>query len=133
MLDPSVGGAEDAPVMPPGLTLHALLRSGLVLAGLLFLAVGVGESVAGRMKVTQYQDLVQATETAPRPDVPALFPTANEGHERHQVYVAKLAFYQLLLTSGQLLSALGFALLALGVLRLRLQAARAAPEMSLPN
>jgi hypothetical protein len=114
---------------PPPLTVQALLRSGLVVAGLLLLGVGIGDSIAGRTKIAQYQELLRTTAAAPA-DPAALFPTASEGQQRHQLAQAKLAFYQLLLTAGQLISALGFVLLAIGVLRLRLRAARGLLESS---
>lgn len=106
-----------------------LLRSGLVLAGLLLLAVGLGDFVAGHVKIAQYEQLMQATAPRVQRDPAALFPTASEGEERHQLAKAKVAFYQLLITFGQLLSATGFALVALGVLRLRLRAVRPGPEL----
>lgn len=102
-----------------GVTVRSLVRSGLVLAGLLLLGVGIGDTIAGRSKIAQYEELVRTTAASVPPrDPAALFPTASEGSERHELARAKLAFYQLLLTAGQLLSAMGFALLALGVLRL---------------
>jgi hypothetical protein len=102
----------------PGVSLVSLARSGLVLAGLLLLGVGLGDTIAGRAKIKQYQQLQHATAAASRPaDPAALFPTASEGSERHELARAKVAFYQLLITAGQLLSALGFALLAFGVIR----------------
>lgn len=108
---------------PAGVSLGMLARSGLVLAGLLLLGIGLGDTIAGRLKIAQYEDLVRTTAAlVPQPDPAALFPTATEGSERHELARAKLAFYQLLLTAGQLLSAVGFALLALGVLRVLRQA-----------
>lgn len=99
------------------------MRSGLVISGLLLLAVGLGDSLAGQAKIAQYQELLRTTAAPAPADPAALFPTANESSERHGIARAKLAFYHLWLTVGQLLSALGFALLALGVLR----ALRASP------
>jgi len=55
-------------------------------------------------------------------DLAKLF--ANLVTERHELAQAKLAFYELLLSVGQVLSALGFTLLAVGVVRL-LRAPRA--------
>jgi hypothetical protein len=101
-----------------GVSIVSLARSGLVLAGLLLLGIGLGDTIAGRVKIAQYDELVRTTAASVVPrDPAALFPTATEGSERHELARAKLAFYQLLLTAGQLLSAIGFALLALGVLR----------------
>ncbi len=116
------------PQTSPALTVHTLFRSTLVVAGLLFLGVGLCDAVAGWVKIGQYQELLRTTETRVPRDPAALFPTANEGQERHQLAGAKLAFYHLLLTAGQLMAALGFALLAVGVLRLRLRPPRPALE-----
>jgi len=105
--------------------LHALTRSALVMAGLLLLAVGVGDVIAGWTKIGQYRELVHATASIERPDPAALFPTANEGQERYNVAVDKLAFYQLVVTAGRTLAALGFALMAAGVLHVRIRTLRA--------
>jgi len=110
-------------------TAHALTRSALVMAGLLLFAVGVGDVIAGWAKIGQYRELVRATAAVERPDPAALFPTANEGQERHAVAVDKLAFYQLVVTTGQLLAALGFTLMAAGALRVRIRALRAAGSL----
>ena len=104
----------------PGL--QALARSGLVVACLLLLAVGVGDTVAGRIKMSQYEDLLRTTPVPAPLDPAALFPTATEGRERHDLALTKLAFYNLLLTAGEFLSALGFGLIAIGILRVRARA-----------
>lgn len=102
----------------PALSVHALARSGLVLAGLLLLAVGIGNVVAGRTKIVQYSEVLRsATPARPPADPVALFPPASEGEERRELALAKLAFYQLMLRTGRLLSLLGALLLSLGVLR----------------
>jgi len=102
------------------LSFGALARSGLVLAGLLLLGVGLGDTIAGRTKIVQYQELLETTATAAQPANPAaLFPTATEGQERQELARAKLAFYHLLVTVGQLLSAAGLVLISVGILRLR--------------
>jgi hypothetical protein len=121
-------------VPPPGLSLRTVTRNALVLAGLLLLGVGLGDSIAGRTKIAQYEELLQTTVDIPAPvDPAALFPTASESHERHELARAKLAFYQLLLTAGQFLSGAGLLLMAIGILRLRFQAGRLAPEPPVPN
>ena len=102
------------------LSFRSLARSGLVLAGLLLLGVGLGDTIAGRTKMMQYQELLETTATPPAPANPAaLFPTATEGQERQELARAKLAFYHLLVTVGQLLSAVGLILISVGILRLR--------------
>jgi hypothetical protein len=122
---------------PPPLTLYAVARSGLVLTGLLLLAVGLGNIVAGQSKIAQYRDVlgdVLGAKPAPAPADPAsLFPRPSEGDERQHLVRAKLAFYQLLLTAGQLLSALGVAFVGLGILRLWMRAARPPADIPVSN
>jgi hypothetical protein len=98
-----------------------LVRSGLVLTGLLLIGVGVGNVLAGRSKFEQYRELLSATAPVAPVDSAALFPSPSEREERHALARAKLAFYQLLMTAGQLLSALGCGLLAVGVVRVWLR------------
>ncbi len=105
--------------------LHGLVRSGLVLTGLLLLGVGLGNLVAGRSKMLQYQELVLTTAPHVQHGPAALFPPASEGEERQALARAKVAFYQLLVTAGQLLAATGATLIAIGVLRLWMRAPRA--------
>ena len=109
--------------------IYTVARSALVLTGLLLLAVGVGNVVAAQSKIAQYDEVLRVTEPPPAIDALALFPSVSEGHERHQLVRAKLAFYQLLLTAGQLLSALGTLLIGFGVLRVWLRAARAPADV----
>ena len=116
-----------------GSGLAAFLRSGLVLAGLLLVGVGIGNVVAGHSKIGEYEEVLRTSPAPPPPDPEVLFPKPSEALERREIARAKLAFYQLLLSVGQLLSALGVALLAAGVLQLRLRALRGAPESHAAN
>src|SRR5262245_914852 len=87
-IDPPVPGPEDAAMdaTAPAVGFRALARSGLVLAGLLFLGVGLGDTIAGRTKIEQYEELLRTTMVPPSPaDPAALFPTASEGQERHEL------------------------------------------------
>ena len=118
---------------PAPLTAHVLARSGLVLTGLLLLAVGFGNMVAGESKISQYGDVLRATPVRAPADPAALFPPASEGAERQRILRAKLAFYQLLVTAGQLLCALGCTLIAFGILRLWLRAARPPADVPLSH
>ena len=118
---------------PSGLNVASFARNGLVLAGLLLLALGFGDALAGWAKVAQYEELLETAAVAPTSDPAALFPTASEAQEREALARAKLAFYQLLLTAGQLLSALGFALFALGVIRMLRQAPDSSASPPLAN
>jgi hypothetical protein len=115
------------------MTLWALGRSGLVLAGLLLVAVGIGDVIAGQRKIAQYEELVRSTSPRPAEDPAALFPTASEDQQRYELARAKLAFYQLLVTAGHLLASFGFVLFAIGVLIVRLRTLRPAPHSAVPN
>ena len=108
---------------PVDLSVSALARSSLVVAGVLLLLVGFGNLIVGRSKIAQYQLMVRETPPPPPRDPAQLFPTASEAEERHGIAIAKLGYYQLLFTAGQSLSALGFLLLGLGVLRVRFRTA----------
>lgn len=112
----------------PELSVQTLLKSGFVLAGLLLLAVGLGDMVTGRAKVLQYHETLAQTPPVAA-DPTALFPTSSEGAERRGVVAAKLAFYELLVTAGQLLAGAGFGLVAAGVIRTSLRNARATADL----
>jgi len=117
----------------PELTLHALARSGLVLAGLLCLVVGLGNAIAGRSKLRQYEEVVRSTPPPAPRNPAALFPQASEAQEHRAIALAKLGFYQVVLLAGQALSALGFILVACGVVQLRRRTARVSRPMHAPN
>ena len=118
---------------PPPLTAYTIARSGLVLTGLLLLAVGFGNMVAGQSKIAQYREVLSATAVPAPADPASLFPQVSEGEERHHLVRAKLAFYQLLVTAGQLLCAVGAALIGFGVLWLWIRAARAPADIPAAN
>jgi len=103
-------------------SLRPLVHSGLVWAGILLVAVGLGDAIAGRVKITQYQEAVRSAPSLEPRDPAALFPTASEGQERRAVALTKLGFYQLLFTCGQIMAATGFLIFLLGVLRARFRA-----------
>jgi hypothetical protein len=85
--------------------------------GLVLIGVGLGNVLAGRSKFQQYEELARATAQVAPVDTAALFPSPGEREERHALARAKLAFYQLLMTAGQLLSWLGCILVVVGVVR----------------
>ena len=119
------------PSASPDTSLRALVHSGLVWAGLLLVAVGLGDAIAGRVKITQYQEAVRSAPSVEPRDPASLFPTANEGQERRAVAVTKLGFYQLLFTTGQVMAATGFLVLLLGILRARFRALAPPPRVQL--
>jgi hypothetical protein len=101
--------------------LHALVRSSLVLTGLVLLGVGLGNVAAGWRKIADYEDLMRATERIAPLDSAALFPVASERDERHALATAKRDFYRLLVNAGQLLAAIGCVLVVVGTVRVSLR------------
>lgn len=99
--------------------LIAFLRSPLVLSGLLLLSIGIAETILGRAKTREYEAILRETPSTPPQDPAALFPTVTEEQERRDVAEAKLAYYHLLTTAGQLMSGVGMLLFAAGFLRTR--------------
>jgi len=95
----------------------AILKTPLVLSGLLLLSIGVAETLVGRVKIGEYETIVQQMPAVAAKDPAALFPTATEEQEAREIAEAKLAYYHLLLTAGQLLTGLGLILFAAGLLR----------------
>jgi hypothetical protein len=109
----------------PDLSVRSVLRSGPITAGLLLLAVGLGDVVVGRTKLTQYQVvLAQDVSLSPR-DPATLFPKVTEAEEQRAVAHVKLGFYNLLFLAGQMLTLGGLLLVGIGLLRLR----RRAPDV----
>ena len=95
----------------------ALLKTPLVLSGLLLLSIGLAETLAGRVKIGEYQTILRQTPAVVAQDPAALFPTATEEQEARELAEAKFAYYHLVLTAGQLLAGLGLILFAAGLLR----------------
>jgi len=101
--------------------LHALVRSSLVLTGLVLLGVGIGNVAAGWRKVADYEELMRATERIAPLDSAALFPVASERDERHALATAKRDFYRLLVNAGAILSFVGGVLLVVGTVRVSMR------------
>jgi hypothetical protein len=97
--------------------LPALLKAPLVLSGLLLLSIGLTETVIGRTKIREYETVLRETAAVVAKDPAALFPRASEEQEAREIAEAKLAYYHLLLTAGQLLAGVGLILFAAGLLR----------------
>jgi hypothetical protein len=102
------------------LTVRTLARSGWVVAGLLLLAIGLGDLVVGRTKLAQYHVVLEQTATVHTRDRSVLFPKVTEADEQRSVARAKLGFYNLLFLSGQILALGGLILVVVGLVRLRL-------------
>ena len=88
-----------------------------MLSGLLLLSIGLAETLVSRIKVSEYEGMLRQTPAVVAKDPAALFPTATEEQELRELGEAKLAYYHLLLTAGQLMAGLGLILFAAGLLR----------------
>ena len=101
------------------LTVRTLARSGWVVAGLLLLAIGLGDLVVGRSKLAQYHDVLEQVPAVRTHDRSVLFPKVTEADEQRNVARAKLGFYNLLFLAGQMLTLGGLVLIVVGLVRLR--------------
>jgi hypothetical protein len=103
------------------LSVRTLARSPFIVAGLLLLAIGLGDLFVGRTKLQQYHAEL-AHVPAPRPrDHATLFPKVTEAEEQRSVARAKLGYYNLLFLAGQTLTLVGLILVVVGLARLRRQ------------
>ena len=96
-------------------------RSGFVVAGALLCCLGLANWVVGGVRLAKYQDLADKTYVPGR-DPAALssgftFSDVSEGQERHNIAVAKLQYYSVVLAAGQVLLAGGLLLAFVGYLR----------------
>jgi hypothetical protein len=98
-----------------------ILGSGLLVAGVLFLALGACNWGVGRTKLVHYERLAAATRTGATDPVTVRsgfsFTSVSEEHERHNIAVAKVHYYSVVLAAGQLFVVIGIALLLLGYAR----------------
>jgi len=97
-------------------------RSGLITAGALLCCLGLANWVVGGVRLAKYEDIAERTQVAAG-DPAALtsgftFSDVSEGQERHNIAVAKLQYYSVVLTAGQVLLAGGLLLAFIGYLRL---------------
>ncbi len=96
-------------------------RSGLVTAGALLCCLGLANWVVGGIRLAKYEDIAAKT-AVPARDPATLstgftFSDVSEGQERHNIAVAKLQYYSVVLTAGQVLLAGGLLLVFAGYLR----------------
>jgi hypothetical protein len=116
--------------MAEPLTVISVTRNAWIVAGLLLLAVGIGDVVTARTKLAQYQDTLASTPAKPPKNPAVLFPKASEAEEQRSVARAKLGFYNMLFLAGQILTAGGLLLVVVGVVQLR---SRGLPGVPLAN
>src|SRR5262245_15331891 len=102
------------------LTVRTLARNGWVVAGLILLAIGLGDRVVGRTNLTQYPEVLEQVPAVHTHDRSELFPKATEADEQRNVARAKLGYYNILFLAGQMLTLGGLILVVIGLIRLRL-------------
>jgi hypothetical protein len=110
-------------------TLRQLTRHPLFTGGALILFLGCANWIVGSTKLTQYRALVAAT-AAPATDRVTLssgftFSDVSESHERHNIAMAKVNYYSVVVIAGELLFFLGLALTCFGYFQVRASAALA--------
>jgi hypothetical protein len=101
-------------------TLRLLSRDFFFVTGVVLLVLGLGNFIAGRIKVDHYQQVM--TEVAPHvggvssfllSDVGSAVP--SEAQERWEIARAKLDFYHVVLSGGQIMLGLGVVCVALAL------------------
>lgn len=105
--------------MAEPLTVLSITRNAWIVAGLLLLAVGIGDVVVARTKLSQYEETLSTTPAKPPKNPAVLFPKASEAEEQRSVARAKLGFYNMLFLAGQLLTLGGLVVIVVGVVQLR--------------
>jgi cytochrome c biogenesis protein CcdA len=113
--------------MAEPLTALSITRNAWIVAGLLLLAVGIGDVAVARTKLSQYQETLASTPAKAPKNPAVLFPKASEAEEQRSVARAKLGFYNMLFLAGQLLTFGGLVLIVVGVVQVRSRNALAVP------
>lgn len=109
-------------------TLRHLTRHPLFTGGALVLCLGVANWVVGSTKLAQYRAQVAAT-AGPETDRVTLssgftFSDVSESHERHNIAMAKVDYYSVVTTAGELLLFIGGGLACAGYFQVRSALAR---------
>lgn len=94
--------------------------------------LGLGNYFAADSKVTHYQEVMTEVASHIRSTPPLLLretgrPFPNEAWERWEIARAKLDFYHVVLSGGQLMTSAGIVCTVIALVRLRRQRARLAP------
>lgn len=103
-----------------------LYKNYLFVAGGTLLVLGLGNYIAAHFKVSHYQTV--RAEIAPQLQTASSFllyeagsPFPSEARERWEIARAKLGFYHVVQSGGQLMMSLGVICITLALLRLRRQ------------
>jgi hypothetical protein len=103
-------------------TAPATRRGGLIVAGALLCCLGLANWVVGGMRLAKYRELAEKTRV-PAGNPAALrdgftFSDVSEGQERHNIALAKVQYYSVVIAAGQVFLAAGLLLVFVGYLRL---------------
>lgn len=101
-----------------------LSRNYLFIAGVVLIVLGTGNAIAAMSKVKQYQTVLASTAPQVEAAAASLFRGGrryfpSEARERWEIAQAKLDFYHVVLSSGQLMFGLGLVCIVIAGLRLR--------------
>jgi hypothetical protein len=118
-------------------TARLLHKNHLFVAGLVLMTLGLGNYIAGDSKVAHYQEVI--AEALPQARVSqSLFsdekrhPFPHEARERLEIARAKLDFYQVVLSSGRLMTSLGIGCILVALIRQRRRSHVQSREKPLP-
>ena len=116
----------------PGSIARQVLRSPLLTAGFLVCALGIGNWIVGSGKLAHYERLVAETSEPPGDGVILssgfTFTDVSESQELHNIAVAKVQYYSVVLGAGELFVAFGLGLLLTGYSRIRKLGTPEAPK-----
>jgi hypothetical protein len=100
-----------------------LLQNPFFLGGILVCCLGLANWLVGSVKIGQYERLAALTATPEGEGVTLssgfTFYNVSESHERHNIAVAKVQYYSVVLTAGEFLVFAGLTLLLVAYVRVR--------------
>ena len=105
------------------LSRRRLLQNPFFLGGILVCCLGLANWLVGSVKISQYEKLAALTATPEGQGVTLssgfTFSNVSESQERHNIAVAKVQYYSVVLTAGEFLVFAGLALLLVAYVRER--------------
>lgn len=101
-----------------------LSRNYLFIAGVVLVVLGIGNAIAAISKVNQYQTVLASTAPQVEAAAASLFRGGrryfpSEARERWEIAQAKLDFYHVVLSGGQIMFGVGLLCTLIALLRLR--------------
>jgi hypothetical protein len=100
-----------------------LLQNPFFLGGILVCCLGLANWLVGSVKISQYEKLAGLASTPEDQGVTLssgfTFSDVSESHERHNIAVAKIQYYSVVLAAGEFLVFAGLSLLLVAFVRVR--------------